>query len=75
MFLCSMTYILFQVHKEKVDKVPNSLPGRNNIEIEIYGMEGIPEEDAREHERNKMGKGTLKSIFINGIELFVMFIW
>lgn len=47
-----------QVHKEKVDKVPNSLPGRNNIEIEIYGMEGIPEEDAREHERNKMGKGT-----------------
>ena len=47
----------FQVHKEKVDKVPNALPGRNNIEIEIYGMEGIPEEDVKEHERHKMGKG------------------
>ena len=39
------------MHKEKVDKVPNSISGRNNIEIEIYGMEGIPEEDLREHER------------------------
>lgn len=47
----------FQVHKEKVDKVPNALPGRNNVEIEIYGMEGIPEEDQKEHERQKIGKG------------------
>lgn len=29
-----------QVHKETIDKVPNSLPLRSNIEIEIYGMEG-----------------------------------
>ena len=29
-----------QVHKEAIDKVPNSLPNRSNIEIEIYGMEG-----------------------------------
>lgn len=29
-----------QVHKEAIDKVPNSLPTRSNIEIEIYGMEG-----------------------------------
>ena len=47
----------FQVHKEKVDKVPNALPGRNNIEIEIYGMEGIPEEDMKAHEQQKAGKG------------------
>ena len=40
-----------------MDKVPNALPGRNNVEIEIYGMEGIPEEDQKEHERQKMGKG------------------
>ncbi|CAL1529731.1 unnamed protein product, partial [Lymnaea stagnalis] len=45
-----------QVHKEKIDKVPNSLPGRNNTEIEIYGMEGIPEEDAKAHEKNKNKK-------------------
>ncbi|KAG8229337.1 hypothetical protein J437_LFUL007145, partial [Ladona fulva] len=45
-----------QVHKEAIDKVPNSLPNRSNIEIEIYGMEGIPEEDLKEHERQKHGR-------------------
>lgn len=44
-----------QVHKETIDKVPNSQPNRGNIEIEIYGMEGIPQEDLQEHERNKGG--------------------
>ncbi len=41
--------------------MPNSLPGRNNVEIEIYGMEGIPEEDQREHEKQKIGKGGMSS--------------
>ncbi|XP_052266395.1 BUB3-interacting and GLEBS motif-containing protein ZNF207-like isoform X1 [Dreissena polymorpha] len=45
-----------QVHKEKIDKVPNSIPGRNNVEIEIYGMEGIPEQDLKDHERLKNNK-------------------
>ena len=40
----------FQVHKETIDKVPNSQPSRGNIEIEIYGMEGIPEADLKAHE-------------------------
>ncbi|XP_063241849.1 BUB3-interacting and GLEBS motif-containing protein ZNF207 isoform X2 [Bacillus rossius redtenbacheri] len=44
-----------QVHKETIDKVPNSLPNRSNIEIEIYGMEGIPPEDLKEHERQRQG--------------------
>lgn len=44
-----------QVHKETIDKVPNALPNRSNIEIEIYGMEGIPEEDLKEHEKLKTG--------------------
>ncbi|XP_072043069.1 uncharacterized protein [Amphiura filiformis] len=38
-----------QVHKENIDKVPNALPGRHDIEIEIYGMEGIPDKDLQEH--------------------------
>ncbi|KAJ8721872.1 hypothetical protein PYW08_004274 [Mythimna loreyi] len=46
-----------QVHKEAIDKVPNSLPNRSNIEIEIYGMEGIPPEDMKEHEKQKSGGG------------------
>ena len=42
-----------QVHKETIDKVPNSLPNRGNIEIEIYGMEGIPDADLKAHENSK----------------------
>ena len=42
-----------QVHKETIDKVPNSLPNRGNIEIEIYGMEGIPDADLKAHENAK----------------------
>lgn len=45
-----------QVHKEAIDKVPNSLPNRSNIEIEIYGMEGIPAADLKEHEKQRQGK-------------------
>jgi hypothetical protein len=44
-----------QVHKEQIDKVPNSLPNRSNIEIEIYGLEGIPAEDLKNHEKQKNG--------------------
>lgn len=46
-----------QVHKETIDKVPNSFPNRSNIEIEIFGMDGIPPEDLKEHERQKTGSG------------------
>lgn len=31
------------------------MPNRSNIEIEIYGMEGIPPNDAKEHERQRNG--------------------
>ena len=44
-----------QVHRQTIVKVPNALPYRNNIEIEIYGMEGIPEQDLKDHERQKGG--------------------
>jgi hypothetical protein len=41
----------------KIDnfQVPNSLPNRSNVEIEIYGMEGIPANDIKEHEKQKNG--------------------
>jgi hypothetical protein len=34
-----------QVHKETIDKIPAAIPGRDSMEIEVYGMEGIPPED------------------------------
>ena len=33
--------------------MPNSQPSRGNIEIEIYGMEGIPEADLKAHESSR----------------------
>jgi hypothetical protein len=39
-----------------VSTVPNAIPGRDSIEVEIFGMEGIPEEDRLAHERTKTGK-------------------
>lgn len=57
----------FQVHKEAIDKVPNSLPNRSNIEIEIYGMEGIPPEDVKEHEKQKTG---IKNILLLALAVF-----
>ncbi|KAF6721529.1 BUB3-interacting and GLEBS motif-containing protein ZNF207 [Oryzias melastigma] len=40
-----------QVHKETIDGVPNAIPGRTDIELEIYGMEGIPEKDMEDRRR------------------------
>ncbi|KAH7815357.1 BUB3-interacting and GLEBS motif-containing protein (BugZ) [Monocercomonoides exilis] len=38
-----------QVHKEHIPRVPNSNPGTDSVDIEIYGMEGIPPEDLQAH--------------------------
>lgn len=48
---CYIVYFLFQVHKETIDSVPNAIPGRTDIELEIYGMEGIPEKDMQDRRR------------------------
>lgn len=50
-----LTVHCIQVHKETVDKIPEALPNRNSVDIDIYGLQGIPEEDVREHERLKRG--------------------
>ncbi|RCH77485.1 hypothetical protein CU098_002610, partial [Rhizopus stolonifer] len=44
-----------QVHKITIFKVPNALPGRDKLDIEIFGMEGIPEEDMIAHEMKISG--------------------
>ncbi|KAI8991671.1 hypothetical protein BDF20DRAFT_812126 [Mycotypha africana] len=46
-----------QVHKIEINKVPNALPGRDSLDIEIFGMEGIPEEDMIAHEAKIAGGG------------------
>lgn len=44
-------YVFLKVHKETIDSVPNAIPGRTDIELEIYGMEGIPEKDMQDRRR------------------------
>eukprot|EP00736_Rhodelphis_marinus_P014234 Rmarinus@m.27491 len=34
-----------QVHKTNITKVPNAIKGRDTTTIEIFGMEGVPEDD------------------------------
>lgn len=38
-----------QVHKENLEHVENALPNRQGLEVEIFGMEGIPQEVLESH--------------------------
>jgi hypothetical protein len=38
-----------QVHKENLTHVENALPGRQGLEIEIFGMEGVPADHIDQH--------------------------
>lgn len=59
-----------QVHKETIDKIPNALINRNSIDVEIYGMEGIPEGDVREHEFKKNDNvGKLSSATVSNSQM------
>lgn len=37
-----------QVHKEKLEAVPNAKAGRESVDLEIYGMQGVPGEPGTE---------------------------
>ncbi|KAF3764302.1 hypothetical protein M406DRAFT_356511 [Cryphonectria parasitica EP155] len=39
-----------QVHKESLSHVENALPNRQALDVEIFGMEGLPEEVRKQHE-------------------------
>ena len=38
-----------QVHKESLHQVENALSNRQGLDVEIFGMEGVPEDIIREH--------------------------
>lgn len=38
-----------QVHKENIERVPNAIEGRDSVDLEIFGMEGVPPEDLQAH--------------------------
>ncbi|KAK4121944.1 hypothetical protein N657DRAFT_647449 [Parathielavia appendiculata] len=38
-----------QVHKENLTSVENALPNRQGLDIEIFGMEGVPDDIVQQH--------------------------
>lgn len=38
-----------QVHKETVSQVENALPNRQGLDVEIFGMEGVPQDILDQH--------------------------
>lgn len=40
-----MAIHVLQVHKETITAVPNGKPGRDSIDLDIYGMQGVPGEE------------------------------
>jgi len=40
---------LSQVHKETLTQIENALPNRQGVDVEIFGMEGIPADIFEQH--------------------------
>jgi hypothetical protein len=68
-----------QVHKENLTHVENANPGRQGLEIEIFGMEGVPAEIidqhnqqvtqahfAEEQERARVTGNPIRGLYANG---------
>ncbi|KAI9805498.1 MAG: hypothetical protein M1825_000749 [Sarcosagium campestre] len=45
-----------QVHKETLTAVENALPNRSNLDVEIFGMEGIPEDIVAAHNQRLLSQ-------------------
>ena len=45
-----------QVHKENLTTVENALPNRANLDIEIFGMEGIPDDVVASHHQRVLSQ-------------------
>lgn len=45
-----------QVHKEQLQKVENAIEGRESVDIEIFGMEGIPENEIAAHRQRVLSQ-------------------
>lgn len=43
-----------QVHKEQLSAVDNALPNRSSLDVEIFGMEGVPDDIIQTHNQRVM---------------------
>lgn len=47
---------LNQVHKETLTAIENALPNRSNLDVEIFGMEGIPGDVVSSHNQRVLSQ-------------------
>ena len=45
-----------QVHKETLTIIENALPNRSNLDVEIFGMEGIPDDVVSSHNQRVLSQ-------------------
>jgi len=45
-----------QVHKETLDSIENALPNRSNLDVEIFGMEGVPADIVQSHNQRVLSQ-------------------
>ncbi len=45
-----------QVHKETLDAIENALPNRSNLDVEIFGMEGVPADVIMSHNQRVLSQ-------------------
>ncbi|KAI9853877.1 MAG: hypothetical protein M1830_006618, partial [Pleopsidium flavum] len=45
-----------QVHKETLDSIENALPNRSNLDVEIFGMEGVPGDVVTSHNQRVLSQ-------------------
>ena len=45
-----------QVHKETLTTIENALPNRSNLDVEIFGMEGIPDDIVSSHNQRVLSQ-------------------
>lgn len=56
-----------QVHKQNIRRIPNAMPGRDSTEVEVYGMEGVPDELLTEqHKRMRYGPAAPAPLAMSG---------
>ena len=55
-FKTGLSVHMTQVHKETLTTIDNALPNRSGLDVEIFGMEGIPEDIVQSHNQRVIGQ-------------------
>ena len=54
--LVGLSVHMTQVHKETLTSIENALPNRAGLDVEIFGMEGVPDDVIQQHHQRLLQK-------------------